>query len=149
MAYQKNWMLDPAQHKRQKYWKKCGAHINGNVSIGYDVYFDATNAHLITIDDGAWITSRCLLLCHKRNLKEYVTGSDINEFPYVLGPIHICKNAHVGMGTIIMPGVTIGEGAIVGAGAIVTKDIPPYSLAIGQPAKVTKQYPKSLVDEQH
>ena len=51
------------------------------------------------------------------------------------------------MGTIIMPGVTIGEGAIIGAGAIVTKNIPPYSLAIGQPAKVIKQYPKLLVDE--
>lgn len=147
MAYQKNWILDPAQHKRQKYWKKCGAHINGNVSIGYDVYFDATNANLITIDEGAWITSRCLLLCHKRKLKEYVIGSNINEFPYVFGPIHICKNAHIGMGTIIMPGVTIGEGAIIGAGAIVTKNIPPYSLAIGQPAKVIKQYPKLLVDE--
>lgn len=142
MAYQKNWMLDPAQHKRAKYWRKCGAHINGKVSIGYDVYFDASNANLITIDDGAWITSRCLLLCHKRDIKEYTFGANINDFPYVFAPIHICRNAHIGMGSIIMPGVTIGEGAIIGAGAIVTKDIPPYSVAVGQPAKVVRTYPK-------
>lgn len=142
MAYQKNWMLDPAQHRRSKYWRKCGAHINGKVSIGYDVYFDASNAHLITVDDGAWITSRCLLLCHKRDMSEYVWGDNINFSPYVFGRIHICRNVHVGMGSIIMPGVTIGEGAIIGAGAVVTKDVPPYSLAVGQPARVVKTYPQ-------
>ena len=142
MAYQKNWMLDPAQHKRAKYWRKCGAHINGKVSIGYDVYFDASNAHLITIDEGAWITSRCLLLCHKRDMSQYAWGYDINACPYVYGPIHICRNAHIGMGSIIMPGVTIGEGAIIGAGAVVTRDVPPYSLAVGQPARAVKSYGK-------
>jgi acetyltransferase-like isoleucine patch superfamily enzyme len=44
------------------------------------------------------------------------------------------------MGSIIMPGVSIGEGAIIGAGSLVTKDIPPYALAVGNPAKVIKQY---------
>lgn len=147
MAYQKNWMLDPAEHRRQKCWRRCGAHINGRVSIGYDVYFDATHANMITIDDGAWITSRCLILCHKRDMKEYAWGSDINEFPYVVAPVHICRNAHIGMGSIIMPGVTVGEGAIVGAGSLVTRDVPSYSLAVGQPARVVKTYPKPQTDE--
>lgn len=139
MAYQKNWLLDPATDKRAKYWKKCGAHINGKINIGYDVYFDASNAQLITIDEGAWITSRCLLLCHKRDMSNYRQGDDINKQPYIKAPIHICKGVHVGMGTIIMPGVTIGEGAIIGAGALVTKDIPAWTVAVGQPAKVVKQ----------
>ena len=149
MAYQKNWMLDPAQHRRQRYWTKCGAHIHGQISIGYDVYFDASNAHLITIEEGAWITSRCLLLCHKRDMKQYAWGMDVNELPFVKAPIHIGRNAHIGMGSIIMPGVTIGEGAIIGAGAIVTHDVPPYALAVGQPAKVVKSYPQKQVDEVH
>lgn len=139
MAYQKNFMVDPALHKRQKYWKKCGAHINGTVSIGYDVYFDASNASFITIDEGATITSRCLILCHKRDLSKYYVGEDINTFPYIHAPIHICKNAHVGMGSIVMPGVTIGEGAIIGAGSIVTKDIPAWTVAVGIPAKVVRE----------
>lgn len=142
MAYQKNWMLDPAQHKRAKYWRKCGVHVNGRISIGYDVYFDASNASMITIDEGAWITSRCLLLCHRRDMSDYAWGDDINMAPFVYGHIHICKNVHIGMGSIIMPGVTIGEGAIIGAGAVVTRDVPPYSLAVGVPARVVKVYPK-------
>lgn len=147
MAYQKNWMLDPAQHKRQKYWAKCGAHIHGKISIGYDVYFDASNAHLITIEDGAWITSRCLLLCHKRDMKQYAWGKNVNDLPFEMAPIHIGKNAHIGMGSIVMPGVSIGEGAIIGAGAIVTRDVPPYALAVGQPARVVKVYPHTSSNE--
>ena len=68
MAIQKNLVIDPFISHRPKYWRWCGAHINGKVCIGYDVYFDASNAHLITIDEGAWITARCLILCHKRDL---------------------------------------------------------------------------------
>ena len=142
MAYQKNWLLDPASDKRAKYWKKCGAHINGKVNIGYDVYFDASNAEFITIDEGAWITARCLILCHKRDMREYGMGDDINQIPYVHAPVHICKGVHVGMGSIIMPGVTIGEGAIIGAGSLVTKDIPAWTIAVGSPAKVIKSVEK-------
>ena len=48
----------------------------------------------------------------------------------------------IGMGTIILPGVTIGEGAIIGAGSIVTRDIPAWSIAAGNPAKVLKIIPE-------
>lgn len=142
MAYQKNWLLDPATGRRAKYWEKCGAHINGTVNIGYDVYFDASNAELITIDDGVWITARCLILCHKRDMTVYRKGDDINQMPYVHAPVHICKGVHIGMGSIIMPGVTIGEGAIIGAGSVVTRDIPSWTIAVGSPAKVIKQIPE-------
>ena len=43
------------------------------------------------------------------------------------------------MSSIVMPGITIGEGAIIGAGSVVTKDIPPYTIAIGNPAQVVKE----------
>lgn len=135
-------MVDPCTGSRQKYWIKCGAKINGQINIGYDVYFDASNANLITIDEGAWITSRCLLLCHKRDMAKYFYGMDINQIPYDKAPIHIGKGVHLGMGTIVMPGVTIGEGSIIGAGAVVTKDIPAWSLAVGVPAKVVKSIPR-------
>lgn len=42
------------------------------------------------------------------------------------------------MGAIILPGVTIGEGAIVGVGSVVTKDVPPYTIVVGNPAKIAK-----------
>lgn len=70
MLKQKN-MVDPAQDKRPKYWLKCGVKSSGNFKVGYGVYFDAINASNITIEDGVWIAAECLLLCHKRSLKEY------------------------------------------------------------------------------
>ena len=44
----------------------------------------------------------------------------------------------IGTRVIILPGVTIGKGVIIGAGAIVTKDIPEYAIAVGNPARVIK-----------
>lgn len=54
-------------------------------------------------------------------------------------PVIIKDNVWIGRSVIVMPGCVIGEGSIIGAGAVVTKDIPPFSIATGIPAKVTKQ----------
>ncbi|WP_046242930.1 sugar O-acetyltransferase [Hymenobacter terrenus] len=53
-------------------------------------------------------------------------------------PITIGDDCWIGGGAIICPGVSIGAGCVIGAGAVVTKDIPPYSLAVGNPARVVK-----------
>lgn len=54
------------------------------------------------------------------------------------GPIVIGKNVWLGDKVTILPGVTIGDGVVVGANSVVTKDIPAYSVACGNPAKVVK-----------
>ena len=54
-------------------------------------------------------------------------------------PVTIGNDVWLGANSVIMPGVTIGDGCIIGAGAIVTKSIPPYSVAVGIPAKVIKK----------
>ncbi|QEM10527.1 acyltransferase [Mucilaginibacter rubeus] len=59
-------------------------------------------------------------------------------------PIKISSNAWIGMNCIILKGVTIGEGAIVGAGSVVTKDVPPWTIVGGNPAKVIKEIPIDL-----
>ena len=53
--------------------------------------------------------------------------------------IKIEKNAWIGMRSIVLKGVTIGEGAIVAAGSVVTKDVPSYTLVAGNPAIVKKK----------
>lgn len=53
-------------------------------------------------------------------------------------PIVLEANVWLGGGVIVCPGVRIGEGSVIGAGSVVTKDIPPYSLAVGNPARVIR-----------
>ncbi|WP_312148068.1 CatB-related O-acetyltransferase [Paenibacillus odorifer] len=55
------------------------------------------------------------------------------------GDTIIASDAWIGMNAMIMPGVKIGEGAIVAAGSVVVKDVPPYTIVGGNPAKVIKQ----------
>lgn len=60
-------------------------------------------------------------------------------------PVIIGDDVWLGRRVIIMPGVTIGQGSVIGAGAVVTKDVPPYSVAVGVPAKVVK----NRIDNNH
>lgn len=60
------------------------------------------------------------------------------DLPDIAASIIIKDNVWIGGKSIILPGVTIGEGSIIGAGSIVTKDIPAWSIAVGNPAKVIK-----------
>ena len=53
-------------------------------------------------------------------------------------PVHIKRNAWIGIGSTILPGVTIGENAIVAAGAVVAKDVPDNAMVGGVPAKIIK-----------
>lgn len=57
------------------------------------------------------------------------------EYAY---PVRIGNDCWIGGNVIILPGVTIGEGCTVGAGSIVTRDIPPFSVAVGTPCQVKR-----------
>jgi len=127
------------KHFRAYLWKKTGCNVGKNVSIGWDVYYDVGNAKLITIEDDVWIASRALILCHRRDMSIYYKGERYKNVPHMLLPVVIRKGACVSMAAIIMPGVTIGEGAVVAAGALVTKDVPPWTIVAGSPAKVLRE----------
>lgn len=74
------------------------------------------------------------------NVKLYTIGHDYTmlNMPDLAGPIIVGDFVWIGGNSIILPGVTIGEGAVIGAGSVVTRNIPPYSVAVGCPAKVIK-----------
>ena len=106
-----------------------------NKSVGLLV----NHSSKIKIEDGVFITARCMLLNHKRDLSSYSDKIWIGDCKHKIGKIHIKKGAHIGVGTIILPNVVIGRGSIIGAGSVVTKDIPDYSIAVGSPAKVIRK----------
>lgn len=53
-------------------------------------------------------------------------------------PISIADNVWIGGGAVILPGVTVGENSVVGAGAVVTRDVPPNTVVVGNPARVVR-----------
>jgi len=90
------------------------------------------NKTTIEICDGA-IVSQDSYLC--------TASHDISDdrMKLVLRPIYIGSNAWIASHAIILPGVTIGEGAVVAAGAVVTKDVEPWTVVGGNPAKFIKK----------
>ncbi|MFD1735181.1 DapH/DapD/GlmU-related protein [Bacillus salitolerans] len=82
--------------------------------------------------------------------EQYDLGQDDTEF-FEWRKEHKVTVGHdvwIGHGAIIMPGVTIGTGAVIGAGAVVTKDIPPYMIAVGIPAKpIRERFPRHMVEK--
>lgn len=71
----------------------------------------------------------------------YADGTrDSNEQELVRKEVVIGREAHIGANSVVVAGVTIGERCQIGAGSVVTKDIPPFSVAVGNPARVVKRY---------
>jgi len=118
--------------------RSCGYKIGKKVYIGEDLIISEILedfSEKLIIEDRVAIGQRVTL----------VTSSDPNYsrlYDYVKvkrGTIHIEQDAWIGAGAIILPNITIGEGAVVGAGAVVTKDVLPYTIVVGIPAKAIKK----------
>ena len=131
--------LFPAQ-LRMPFYKAMGVKVGKGTKIAATVDIDMSAPELITIGKNVWVTRGVMLLCHQRDLSFYEVGKPVMDCPLKFAPINIKDGAHIGIGSIIMPGVKIGEGAIIGAGSVVTRDIPPYCVAVGAPAKVIKTF---------
>lgn len=117
-----------AQHVINGRWRVAiyramGVCMSKWVVIGRECYVDDCFPELITIEDNVTIAFRVILVCH-------------DDATHTVGPIILKHKCYIGAGAIILPGVTVGEGAIVAAGAVVTKDVPPWTLVGGVPARV-------------
>jgi len=84
----------------------------------------------ITIDDGVMIGPNVRIVTDNHDFE--------NRMVLRCKPVHIGARAWIGVGAIILPGVTIGENAIIAAGAVVTKDVAPNTIVGGNPAKFIK-----------
>ena len=89
----------------------------------------------VKIEDGVSIAGLNFILTHSKPLTYHKQLS--KSF---VSPVLIKKNAWIAIGSIILPGVTIGEGSIVGSGSVVTKDVPDNVFVGGVPAKVIKKF---------
>lgn len=106
----------------------CQMKIGKGVFVNHSLTCMAAGG--ITIDDGVMIGPNVRIVTDNHDFE--------NRMVLRCKPVHICQNAWIGVGAIILPGVTIGENAVVAAGAVVTKDVAPNTIVGGNPAKFIK-----------
>lgn len=136
----KNLIFEPINKKliRPKIWRQLGCKVGKNVMIGHAVRLDFGNSSLIKVGDNVIISNNTTILCHKRDVSEYKQGESAIKLPFIYDKVIIENGSQIGINCTILPGVTIGEGSIIGSCSVVTKDIPAWSVAVGNPAKVIK-----------
>lgn len=145
LANKMDWaILEPFNPRklRPHFMRKMGCKVGKGCYIGEHVKIDQSHPDMITVEDNVSIAAGTRLLCHQRDFTNYNVGDDYMKLGYTIKPIVLKKGCLIGMESMVLPGVTVGEGAIVGAGSLVTKDIPAWTIAAGNPAKVIKQIPK-------
>ncbi|GLU45376.1 DapH/DapD/GlmU-related protein [Allomuricauda sp. NBRC 101325] len=107
-----------------------------NIKLGKNIFINQNCQILdlggVTIDDHVMIGPRVNLLSESHPIEPE------SRKVLIAKPIHIKKNAWIGAGATILPGVTIGAHAVVAAGAVVSKDVPARTVVAGIPAKEVK-----------
>ncbi|MFF2091719.1 acyltransferase [Paenibacillus sp. NPDC058174] len=132
-----------------------------NNNIDYKTYFRYPSK--ISIGNGVWINRGSQLFAsYFIKDAEIILGNNVALGPNVIifsashdynylnlpdtaGSIVIGDNVWIGGNSIILPGVVIGEGCVIGAGSVVTKSIAPYSIAVGNPARVIQR--REIIDD--
>jgi len=122
---------------KNKLFRFIGIKIGRDCLISQFTRVDALLPNLVIFEDHTAIGVASNLITHT-----FIDRANIRAFLY--GPITICKYARIGANVTITPGVTIGEGAVVAAGSLVNKDIPPYTMVGGVPAKILKKIDPKL-----
>ena len=117
--------------------------IGENVQINDYVHITAMKS--VIIGDNVLMASKIYISdCTHGSYK----GDDSDTLPdeppisreYSVSPVHIKDNVWIGESVSILPGVVIGKGSIVGANSVVTKSIPDYCIAFGNPARIVKKF---------
>ncbi|MCB0220658.1 MAG: acyltransferase [Chrysiogenetes bacterium] len=114
------------------------------VFIGVDVLIDDADPWGVVIEDDVTVLARAVILAHAY-YPRHLQG--VLEEASGRSGVTLKRGSYVAVGAIILPGVTVGEHAVVGAGSIVTKDVPPYSVVVGSPAKVVRTFTPEEVAE--
>lgn len=127
------------------------------ISLGFNVltvwHKTSYIAKGVAIDKGSQILANVIICVDTHVGKACIvnTGAQIDHDCFIDDGVHIMpgailtgcvkvnKFATIGSGAIVLPKITIGEGAVIGAGAVVTKDVDPYMVMVGMPAKAMKR----------
>jgi len=128
--------LSPVYQFRCSVYRKCGVKVGRNVYIGFQVLMDGEFPEFIEIEDEASVGPGVSIMTHSGASPLHQRFKIYHEQPK---RVTIKRGAWIATNAVILPGVTIGEGAIVAAGAVVSKDVLPYTMVAGNPARPVQE----------
>lgn len=135
----------PMYQLRSAMLRWCGYAVGKDVYVGEDLLIidELSDRGMVTIGDRVAISPRVTLVVSSRpnfsRIAPYV--------PVKHGSIVIENDAWLGTGVVVLPNITIGEGAVVGANSLVTKDVRPYTIVGGSPAKLIREVSVPWMEE--
>lgn len=147
--------LVPLYRIRHWYYRKfCNYHIGRKTSISPTTFFTGLSFYIgcnsvvnrqcyLDAREGLYI-GNCVNISNQTYIQTAQHDPQSSDFKYVPGPVCIHDFVWIGARAIILPGVTIGEGAVIAAGAVVNRDVKPYSIVAGVPAKEIGKRPEML-----
>ena len=125
--------------------KDIDQHFSPTITIGSNCYFGAFN-HITAINKieigNNLLTGKFVTITdnsHGKTCFDELQIAPINRPLHSKGPVIIGNNVWIGDKATILPNVTIGDGAVIAANSVVTKDVPAYCVAAGNPAKIIKK----------
>lgn len=98
--------------------------------IGRGVEFDILSS--VSVGSHSLVAPRCFITDHVHGIRPDLR---IDQQPCEAQPVLIGSDVWLGAGTVVLPGVKIGDGAVVGANSVVTSDVAPYTVVAGAPAR--------------
>ena len=116
---------------RITYLRMTGVSIGKGCFISLKAKLDVRRGKII-IGDRCHITHGCVILSHDSTAKR-IDPKDHGD-----GFVRLGKNVFIGVNSVVLRNVTIGDNSVIGAGSIVTKDVPPNVVAAGNPARVIR-----------
>ena len=122
-------------HRGKQYPSKIV--IGNNVNLG--AYDRIASAYSVTIEDDVLLAAFVHITDHSHGFED-ITQPIMYQDIIHKGPIVIGKGSWLAFGCHVLSGVKIGEHCVVAANAVVTRDVPPYSVVAGNPARIVKQY---------
>lgn len=100
----------------------------------------------VTIEDSVFIGHSVVFINDRYPRATNADGSLQTDLDWTVGPTIIKRGASIGSGATILANVIVGENSIVGAGSVVTKDVPPNSIVVGNPARILRRIVESVAN---
>lgn len=132
----------PLNSWRIKMHRGRGIHIGNNVYIGMQCSLDNAYPECIYIEDNVSVVNETTIITHSNPYPHFE-----GVFPAQVLPVLIKEGAWVGVKSVILPGVTIGNKAVVSAGSVVMRNVPDYTLVGGNPAKKITEFETILKEK--